>query len=224
MVQSPGALLSSTHIVGLRQIADDINSLISRCLPFNDRCSDPLASLAIDMLNFEMIDNESDNHLSFKNHTNLPKSVTLQEGSRVMFLNNILFEHSICNGSIGVITKVVDDENIEVTFPTTDNLLKINVQKVTARFDINGSPATRRQFPLQNAFALTVHKTQGLTLSHTTVTVDENMFAPGQIYVAMSRAPSWNSITVTSFDFNSLKVDDDVIKEYRRLNDLVQRI
>ncbi len=50
--------------------------------------------------------------------------------------------------------------------------------------------AKRIQFPLQNAFALTVHKTQGLTLPHITLSLDESIFAKGQAYVAMSQVPS----------------------------------
>ena len=160
--------------------------------------------------------------LCFKNYTNLPKSVTIQEGARVMFLNNKLFEHNICNGTIGVITKVIDIDNVEVTFPTSGNITKINVQRCLANFEINGARASRYQFPLQNAFALTVHKTQGLTLPHVTLTIDENMFAPGQVYVAMSRAPSWDSLDIFSFDFDCLKVDMNVVNEYRRLNSLYQ--
>ncbi|MDW3631959.1 MAG: hypothetical protein QOK71_11010 [Nitrososphaeraceae archaeon] len=138
-------------------------------------------------------------------------------------MNNKLFEHNICNGTVGVITKCVDNDNVEVTFPTSENIIKINVQKTTANFEINGIHASRHQFPLQNAFALTVHKTQGLTLPHATLTIDQNMFAPGQIYVAMSRAPSWNSIDIYSFDFDALKVDKNVINEYKRLKLLNQK-
>ncbi len=46
--------------------------------------------------------------------------------------------------------------------------------------------AKRIQFPLQNAFALTVHKTQSLILSHITLSLDKSIFAKGQAYVAMS--------------------------------------
>ena len=75
-----------------------------------------------------------------------------------------------------------------------------------------------RQFPLQNAFALTVHKTQGLTLPHTTVSLDTSMFANGQAYVAMSRATSWHNLDITHFDITSIKADKDMmIKEYERL-------
>ena len=84
-------------------------------------------------------------------------------------------------------------------------------------------PTSRKQFPIQNAFALTVHKTQGFALPRSTVSIDDDMFAPGQIYVAMSRAPSWNSINILSFDFDCIKVDRHVISEYRRLNLLNQK-
>jgi len=43
------------------------------------------------------------------------------------------------------------------------------------------------------------------------------MFAPGQIYVAMSRSPSWNSMDIFDFDFDFLKVNKNVVNEYRRL-------
>src|SRR5438128_4183487 len=98
--------------------------------------------MALDTWNFEKVDGDTSN-LHFKNNTNLPNSITIQEGARVMFLNNRLFEHNICNGTIGVITKSIDRNNVEVTFPTNENIVKINVQKNTANFEINGVHASR---------------------------------------------------------------------------------
>ena len=68
-----------------------------------------------------------------------------------------------------MITRLMDDENVEVTFPTFDSVVKIVVQKEMSYFEIDGKRASRKQFPLQNAFSLTVHKTQGLTLPHVTI-------------------------------------------------------
>lgn len=110
-----------------------------------------------------------------------------------------------------------------MTFPTAHDITKVTMQKETTYFDINGSPASRQQFLLQNAFALTVHKTQGWTLPCATVSVDENMFAPGQVYVAMSRVPSWESLDILDFDFSCVKTDRSVIQEYTRPRSVNQR-
>ena len=49
---------------------------------------------------------------------------------------------------------------------------------------------------------------QGLTLPYvTTLSLDESIFAKGQAYVAMSRAPSWDKLEIISFDINSIKSD-----------------
>ncbi|CAG8768811.1 11268_t:CDS:2, partial [Ambispora leptoticha] len=134
--------------------------------------------------------NENYSISNFKYSTNLPQSVHLQEGACVMFLNNKLFESKICNRTIGIITKIIDNQNIEVTFPTLTAINKVIVQKETAYFEIYGKRASRQQFPIQNAFALTAHKVQGLTLPHITTSIDDSIFTEGQAYVAMSRATS----------------------------------
>jgi len=54
-----------------------------------------------------------------------------------------------------------------------------------------------------------VHKTQGITLPHATMTIDENMFVPGQAYVAMSKT----LIEPIRFDINSIKMSYPNIKD-----------
>jgi len=122
-----------------------------------------------------------------------------------------------------VITIIIDQKNVEVAFPAAHDITKVTVQKETTYFDISGSSTSRQQFPLQNAFVLTVHKTQGLTLPRATVSVDENMFAPGQVYVAMSRAPSWESLEILDFDFSYVKTEHSVIQDYARSRGVNQR-
>jgi len=175
-----------------------------------------LISIAIDHINHrECEPKEYDKQ--FRHYTNLPSELTIREGARVMFLTNKLFKDELCNGSIGVVTKLIDENYIEVAFPINSGINQIVVKKITAYFNLNGAPAQRTQFPLQNAFALTVHKTQGLTLPHTTISLDEQMFANGQAYVAMSRAKSWEDIEIRSFNPDAIKVDNEMLAELDRL-------
>jgi hypothetical protein len=66
-----------------------------------------------------------------------------------------------------------------------------------------------------NAFSLTVHKTQGLTLPYTTVSLDTSMFAYGQTYVIMSSITTWKILDITYFNLNSIKVVKNMIKKYK---------
>ena len=75
--------------------------------------------------------------------------------------------------------------------------------------------------PLAVAFALTVHKTQGLTLDKISVSLDNcGMFAPGHAYTAMSRARAWDDVDISSLDLEAFAVDREAIAEYRRLEAL----
>ena len=50
------------------------------------------------------------------------------------------------------------------------------------------------------------------------------MFAPGQAYVAVSRAKTWDSLTLTALDRDSIKTDEEIIIEYQRLQDKYDRL
>ena len=202
--------LETTFITDFKQLAYNLNTMITSQLPSLNPDQPTLISIAEDYYNDEPKDiNETEK--IFNKHTNYPCEVILKEGSRVMFLNNKYFSKGIYNGSIGVILRVLNDSLVEVVFPVS------KVEKDTAYFIVNGVSARHTQFPLQNAFALTVHKTQGLTLPHSTISLDTSMFANGQAYVAMSRATSWQNLDITYFDLISIKTDKKMIKEYERL-------
>ena len=125
-----------------------------------------------------------------------------------------LFNEELSNRSIGIITKLIDENHIEVAFSINSGINQIIVEKITTYFNFNGASAYRTQFPLQNAFPLTVHKMQGLTLPHATVS---QMFTNGQAYVAMSRATSWKNLEICSFDQDAIKVDNALLLEFNRL-------
>lgn len=85
----------------------------------------------------------------------------------------------------------------------------------------NGRAAGRRQFPLNLAFCITVHKSQGLTLDKAVIDLGSNEFAAGLTFVAVSRVKRFSDF-VFSAPFNSSRLDqvgkgirDDLRKEER---------
>ena len=180
-----------------------------------------MISDAIDVINGQTI---SDDDNLFKEKTNFPKSVRLQVGARVMFLNNSQMEHSICNGTVGIITDVdVDNEQIRVAFSVQSAIVDAVLSKQRVNFTLNGNPASRTQFPVQNAFGLTVHKTQGLTLPKISVCLDQQIFAPGQAYVALSRCAKWEDLKINSLSRESFIVDQSMVREYARLEEIASK-
>ena len=215
--------LETTHIMGYRHMADTINETIMSYLPIDESHHLSFTSFAEDKLNRKSWEIKKSNK-HFRRYTNLPDTIQIQKGARVMFLNNTLYDNGICNGSIGIIIKIHNEESIDVAFPTKNGLCYITVNKTTDRFNYNGQPASRHQFPIQNAFSLTVHKTQGLTLPHVTTPLDSQMFTTGQAYVAISHTKTWESLTLTALDYNAIKTDEQVIIEYNHLQKKYNRL
>ena len=82
---------------------------------------------------------------------------------------------------------------------------------------INGVGYSRTQFPLQNAFALTVHKTQSLSLPWITVSLDASLFSAGQAYTALSRGTTLEGLSIVNIDRAAFIVDQEAVVECIRL-------
>jgi ATP-dependent exoDNAse (exonuclease V) alpha subunit len=93
----------------------------------------------------------------------------------------------------------------------------VEVEKVTRFFPINGVMYSRTQYPLQNAFALTVHKTQSLSLDDISVVLDSSLFSPGQAYTAMSRGCALAKVHIIHLDPAAFLVDQEAVMECERL-------
>ena len=149
-----------------------------------------MISHAIDIINGEQW-STSKTEKSFKSKTNLPASVRLQQGAKVMYLNNSKTNLKVCNSTIGVITDVdIETNSVRVSFNVSDEIIDMSIKPHTNYFMINENYASCCQFPIQNCYALTVHKTQGLTLNNISVSLNDQIFSSGQAYIALSRCPN----------------------------------
>jgi hypothetical protein len=93
----------------------------------------------------------------------------------------------------------------------------VELHRTTSSFTKNGVQYHRFQLPMIEAYALTVHKVQGLSLNNITIALNNSMFADGQGYVALSRAISLDQLFLSELDFSAIKADPEAIAEYKRL-------
>ena len=133
--------------------------------------------------------------------------LTLKVGAQVMFIKNDTADRGkrYFNGKIGAITKIVTDkifvrckdepDEIEVTKETWDNI-RYSVSKGTRQLE-EETLGSFIQFPLRLAWAITIHKSQGLTFEKAIIDAGD-AFAPGQVYVALSRCTSLSGMILQS--------------------------
>ena len=125
----------------------------------------------------------------------IPEKMELKVGAQVMFIkNDISPEKRYYNGKIGrVIT--LDYNEVEVLFPEEKKVISVEKYEwENVRYHLDESSGevkekvigTFVQYPLKLAWAITVHKSQGLTFEKAVLDINE-AFAPGQAYVALSR-------------------------------------
>ena len=150
----------------------------------------------------------------------IDNQLELKLGSQVMFVkNDVGLEKNYYNGKIGEVINLTDYE-ITVLFP--DEKKRIIVEKYewsNMKFSLNEATqeiseevtGTFVQYPLKLAWAITVHKSQGLTFDKAILDVTE-VFAPGQAYVAFSRLRTLDGLKLVSpIENRSIAIDQQLI-------------
>lgn len=161
------------------------------------------------------------------------QTLKLKEGAQVMFIKNDSGDNrKFYNGKIGKIKSIAAGE-IYISFPDEDDLLleKTSWQSFEYKTDpeqviVQQQVGEFSQYPIKLAWAVTIHKSQGLTFDHAIIDAGKSFIA-GQVYVALSRVRTLNGLILKSkISTESLRSNTEVISymsavKEEELNDLL---
>lgn len=142
-----------------------------------------------------------------------PSLLELCKGAQVMLLYNMDLEAKLANGSRGVIIDFVDDLPL-VKFLTGEERI---IDYFTWKIEENGQTImTITQLPLKIAYAITIHRSQGLTVDYSEVDM-EGIFEDGMAYVALSRVTNKEGLRIKNFRLGNIFANSKAVKFYKDL-------
>lgn len=147
-------------------------------------------------------------------------SLTLKKGAQVMFIKNDP-ERRFINGTLGEV-KSIDKNSIAVRLAESGTVIDVEPmewQNIRYQFDEESKEISSKQighfkqYPLKAAWAITVHKSQGLTFDKAIIDVHA-AFSPGQAYVALSRCRTLDGLVLSSPVSASVFMRDNAVDAY----------
>lgn len=139
----------------------------------------------------------------------IPSEVVLCVGAQVVLTVNLSVEDGFANGSRGMITEFTEDGPV-VLFKNGDQII---ITPYTYKDDADESMwciAT----PLKLAYAMTIHKSQSMTLDAVVIDIGPSIFEYGQAYVALSRVRDLNSVKIVNVSKSAFRTHPEVIQFY----------
>jgi len=149
-----------------------------------------------------------------------PETLRLKEGALIMFVKNNS-EKGYVNGTMGYIVDMDDDEIIAETFD--GKRINVEAESWSVANDDGKILAEVIQLPLRLAWAITVHKSQGMTLDAAEIDLSK-CFVPGQGYVALSRVRSIEGLKILGYNANALAIDPTVFHHDGKMKESSEQI
>ncbi|XP_056211919.1 ATP-dependent DNA helicase PIF1 [Falco biarmicus] len=179
----------------------------------NERC---LQQLSGEVHAFEALDSDPELVKLIDAQCPVGGRVELKLGAQVMLAKNLDVSQGLVNGARGV---VVGFESEQKGLPKVRFLCGVTQVIKMEKWVFKGPSGvhlSRQQLPLKLAWAISIHKSQGMSLDCVEISLSR-VFESGQAYVALSRARSLAGLRVLDFDPKVVRADPSVLQFYRQL-------
>ena len=168
----------------------------------------------------------------------IPNLLELSVNCRVILLRNIMTETGLVNGAQGIVRGFefteshdipsliyveFDDKSVgcNLQLPSMQN--SIAIEPISVEYICQGHSVRRTNFPLQKAFALSIHKLQGASVKNAIMDIGSDIFEPGMGYVALSRVTTLSGLAITELDPHKIYASSLVLAENERLRKLAKQ-
>lgn len=160
---------------------------------------------------------------TLKNSIMAPENLELKIGARVMFVRNNP-DAGFANGTQGVVVNVVKNDELDppiqpIVKITSGELINVEPETWNLENDSGKAIASFKQLPLRLAWAITIHKSQGMTLDEAKMNLSRT-FEPGMGYVALSRLRSMDGLFIEDISNRAFELNPLAIKANARFLEL----
>ena len=179
--------------------------------------ADNLNKIELDKINSEIkkYNAKKVNMITDEISKTIPECLELKVGAKVVITKNI---NGAVNGSLAIVKEMYDDR-VAIEVCDTKKIVVCTFEK-WEQFEYEWDEINKKisshkigeysQLPLRLGWAITIHKSQGLTFNSIKIDLTKGVFAPGQTYVALSRCKTLNKISLVK-----KLVNKDIIVEQR---------
>ena len=209
---------------------------VGRTIPTDERiitlCTRNDEASKINMAKLNLIDSEEfcfeakiDGDIKLDSNLPAERKLTLKSGAQVIFVRNDISRRWV-NGTIGTISKISDEE---INVVTESGEYKVSpVSWESYKYEYNSKEkkivktlvGTYTQYPLKLSWAITIHKSQGMTFDKMILDLSRGIFSKGQLYVALSRVRSLDGLfLIKPVSFGHIGTSEEVIEFANRFND-----
>ena len=157
-----------------------------------------------------------DGYMELINHqySNIEDKIIMAKEAQVM-LNVNMPEEGLANGSRGVIIGFSFEHRNPIVRFLNGKILEMKPHDY--KIEENNESVIKRQIPLIHAWAITIHKAQGMSLEYIQTDIGASIFEYGQAYVVLSRICNIEGLSLLNIDYSKIKAHPKVLAYYEQL-------